>query len=1110
MIRAKPFVLLLMVLVLLAGTILPVFATGDSGQSGSNTGGGASGGITEPTKGNLTYSSPGITMQVVLYPYGESYNRVNSYENVVGTVQSYKDSQGTQTVFDGVSITKNTFVGDLGTGRVYRLPNLDTSTQTGRFLVAYSSGTGFAGNSINAAYYECVSGLPTYSSSDYGVASWYTVTMPEMNNVEKFLQRIIFGNEVSTGAWDVDDVALKEDGEQAETLDEDVSTFAETLRYLGCDDVYIKNYLDGYNQKLDIIEDADVLIPTIIWSYVVVEGVDDGEDSESRDSWDVKNYEYFDDWSEMSKGQIYRSFNSDNTRVTVQEYSVYTVGDIAAYGNSIEDFHAWWKTNAEKGTGQSSATWTNFNDIIGLCEWPIASSASCVWTFGKHTGSDDSGRPNHTTATERNYGKYSIGSGYINFINADGVDEKDGNQYYFRGYWTPYGSKPAPTQYPITITKEIDASDECIAQIKDNPLYSLAGAVYEVSIDGTVVETLTTNASGKASSTNIYDIGTTFTVREIQAPPGFLLNTTEYTFTITAGSNNFLVSDEPLLDPPFAITKVDKDTTTPQGDTSFSGAIFKWEYYTNWDWSGTPLRSWHFKTNEQGYAFYHPDYLAPDYTSDNLYLTTAENYQIPLGTIKITELKNSLGYIVMPQPLYCSIVADPDVEGGVSVVWTDESLAFISDMTSGNFAIYEPIDESLFGSLTVDKIDAVTGTTPQGGATLEKAKFQVINNSANSVKIGDFDEAAPGEVCYEFYTDAAGHFETGSIFPLGTYTVKEAEAPEGYTLNESWEQSFTVSVDQQDFAFTTDNDMACPDTPIMGGIRVIKQNSVTGEETGSDALLEDITFSVISDNDNPIIVEGETYEKGDTVLTLEVKWNDSQWTAESAEGVLPYGAYIVKENASEANDTMANDFYMLNTEEFAIKIEENLKLVDVTVKNEPLPGEIYIEKVNLEGEHLAGAKFLLEWSEDGTTWEAVTYSDSNYVAKGYCNAENLIDGCLTTDDTGLITFTGLYPGLQYRVSEIAAPNGYIKLADYAFVGELQIEEGMEVHLTVVNSRGYVLPSTGIDPTSNEMLIAMGAAMTVLAFAMLLFFIHTRPNFLFNGKPAVNIKQNERK
>jgi len=135
----------------------------------------------------------------------------------------------------------------------------------------------------------------------------------------------------------------------------------------------------------------------------------------------------------------------------------------------------------------------------------------------------------------------------------------------------------------------------------------------------------------------------------------------------------------------------------------------------------------------------------------------------------------------------------------------------------------------------------------------------------------------------------------------------------------------------------------------------------------------------------------------------------------------------------------------------------------VSFTNALRPGRIEIKKVNFLGQTLADAKFLLEWSEDGQTWQPVTFSDAEDVIKGACGTEALVDGTLTTDETGLIAFENLYPGLQYRVTELEAPEGYILLADYAFVGELPIED-LTVDLTVFNSKGYILPSTGATGT----------------------------------------------
>ena len=517
-------------------------------------------------------------------------------------------------------------------------------------------------------------------------------------------------------------------------------------------------------------------------------------------------------------------------------------------------------------------------------------------------------------------------------------------------------NEPEVPTSAFTLEKSADATADCLAQIQDNPMYSLAGAQYDVYVADALIETLITDANGRAKSAKEYAIGTLVTIIETIAPKGFKLDATPQEFTIAASNNVFSVEDEPIFDPPFALTKVDESTTTPQGNTSFSGAIFKWEYFANDSWSGTPARTWYFQTDENGWVDYNPDYLASGYTSDALYEVTEGNYQIPLGTVKITEVKNSLGYIVISQPLYCSIVEDPSSVSGATHVWEEESWEIMMDVANGDYGVYEPIDPDLYGSLIIDKVDVSTGKTPQGGGTLENAKFQVINNSTNSVKIGDFDVAEPGEVCFEFYTDANGHYESGAIFPLGAYTVKEAEPSEGYTLNTTWSQSFTVSEDTQDFAFTADNGSACEETPIKGGIQIVKLDKDMGANTNSSAPLDGITFSVINNNDNPVVVNGVSYSKGKTVLTLEIKWDGSQWAAKSGSNVLPYGSYIVKENPASSGSDLANDHYSLNTEEKTVQVQSNGTTVSVSFDNQQLGGLKIVKKTNT-GENLNGWRF---------------------------------------------------------------------------------------------------------------------------------------------------------
>ena len=139
---------------------------------------------------------------------------------------------------------------------------------------------------------------------------------------------------------------------------------------------------------------------------------------------------------------------------------------------------------------------------------------------------------------------------------------------------------------------------------------------------------------------------------------------------------------------------------------------------------------------------------------------------------------------------------------------------------------------------------------------------------------------------------------------------------------------------------------------------------------------------------------------------------------------------------------------------------------EVTFTNRIKPGQIAIQKVDEKGEPLAGAQFRLEWSVDSTTWNAIEYSDSQYVTEGTCTTSGLNNGTLTTDDSGLATFTGLHPERLYRLTEIKAPNGYQLLTKPAYEGGLSLESELIVTIKVTNFPVYELPKTG----SNSLLL----------------------------------------
>ncbi len=157
----------------------------------------------------------------------------------------------------------------------------------------------------------------------------------------------------------------------------------------------------------------------------------------------------------------------------------------------------------------------------------------------------------------------------------------------------------------------------------------------------------------------------------------------------------------------------------------------------------------------------------------------------------------------------------------------------------------------------------------------------------------------------------------------------------------------------------------------------------------------------------------------------------------------------------------------------------------VTFVNALRPGSIEIQKVNTEGQPLAGVEFLLEWSRDGQNWNPVTYIDAAVPQIGSCTSPSLVDGKLKSDANGGVSFSGLHPGLQYRLTETATLDGYQLLADYAYVGGLSVEDDFNITLTVVNAPIFELPATGF---RSFLLMPIAAAMCLVICAGALLWL----------------------
>ncbi len=977
------------------------------GSSGSNTnmpGTNAPGG-----KGTLHFASYGITMQVVYHPYNTLLAgtggmtdtddivqkiRENSYDNIIDLVtdsswdNSYSNiwtknvSGSSTTVYNGRSINPSyTFVIDPYDGYIYRIG------QAGNGTLDLTNGRWYFTAVKNGNMYRPDTG--------------YTRVSTEKNSaVESFIRELCDG----LGSWDKEDVARNASGGEASSYYDDYSLYCYVLEYLGCDVEYINNYVAAYTGQL--AADDTALVPSIIWSFIAYEM--QGQ-TEYADIYPVANIAD----SHTLNTDLYTSDASPNRNGGFAK-SWWT--SALPYGDDVTDLHHYFNENSRDRDVS----------VFSACHnKPTSSNSSwaCLTAFGHDQtyygghGFGPSLGPNTPINAE--------GAGFVNRINADGVDANAGDQYYHRGYWTAYGSpnvKPPVPKGQIGVTKAVEG-----ITANYSSLGNWAFDVYRDAGCTSYVTTIYTTGSGDGYSGQL-DPGTYYVV---EAP-----------YNEQAGRGD--IDEWYIIDAPVVSVTVEDGTVawavTNGGYTAKNGCGKQIQIRKTSDCSADQAAQ---LSGNPMYSLAGAEYDV--YSSDGTYLETLTTGSNGKSSISQTRFPTGFsGYLV-----------ETVAPKGHSL--NTAKVTFSVTSSSPNIIEISVTDKPIFGSLLIQKADSLLGANPQGSATLAGAVFEVINENSYTVKVGTNAAAAKGVVCATLTADSTGIVTTGEIFPLGSYSVREKKAPDGYELNTAWKKTFSVTESSRSPSFTVMNDGACYDEVFRGGVIIVKEHSVLQGQTGADACFEGITFTIYSDNDNAVMVDGKMYLKDEAVMTLEVKWDGSRWCAETAPDALPYGTYTIRENPMAGSSTLANAYYFLNGGSETLTINGAAMVKTVTFRNAPRPGKISLEKVNYEGQHLAGAKFLLEWSADGTSWQPVF--SSNEIIPGACNSPGLVDGCLVTPASGIIEFTGLDSRMHYRLTELEAPEGYHLLTGPVFEGNLPAED-MELQLRAINGRTFELPKTG--------------------------------------------------
>ena len=322
-------------------------------------------------------------------------------------------------------------------------------------------------------------------------------------------------------------------------------------------------------------------------------------------------------------------------------------------------------------------------------------------------------------------------------------------------------------------------------------------------------------------------------------------------------------------------------------------------------------------------------------------------------------------------------------------------------------------------SILLGKIDSeTTQNMPQGSASLEGAEFTIKYYDVQS----NTDPAETGKVPIRTWimkTDDRGFTRLGEKYkvsgddfyfnstgdvtlPLGTITIQETKAPQGYLLSD---EIFVRQIISQGAAeqVETYNMPTIEEDIIRGDIQIAKygeSNDETGD-SGADIKhpLKDIKFHLTSKTTGDVF----------TIVTDEQGIASTTQLGISDRGNLPFDTYVVTEESPYPEyDPIAP---------FEVTIDTEGKTYYYIVRNDTVDAPISVQKVDAETGKIipiAGAKFQV-LDEDKN---AITMTVSHY--------PTLIeqDTWETDANGGFMLPETLEYGVYY-LREVKAPEGYL-------------------------------------------------------------------------------------
>ena len=552
---------------------------------------------------------------------------------------------------------------------------------------------------------------------------------------------------------------------------------------------------------------------------------------------------------------------------------------------------------------------------------------------------------------------------------------------------------------------------------------------------GTLIEKATTGVDGTAKFTADLPIGYSYSVKEDQAPEGYVRNTEDvYTFKFSyTNDKEATVSfahtfSNDRVTAKINLYKVDKETgkAVPQGDATLKGAVY-----------GLYARE---------------DIVHPDGATGTIYkageqvasLTTDDKGQasvngLYLGKYYVKEITPPTGYLADTEEhdLTCSYEGDMTAE-------------VKRECTSSEQVIKQPFQ--IIKAANNGKTDA---------DLLSGAGFTVYLKSSLTKKADgsyDFDSAKPvvsGENgATEIFTDEKG-YACSIPLPFGSYIVRETTTPHNYKPVDDFEVNITEHHPNEPQIWRV-----LLDEEFKAKLKIVKKD----DETKKSVLIAGTEFKVYDLDNKKYVEQVTTYP---VTTTHKSYFTDSQGYL-----IMPKNLKIGHYRIEEVN---APEGYTINKNYVEIAVDANTAyqmdsesgdaIITVDYENHTVKGKLTIYK---KGEMLTGFKKDFVYEErylKGASFNV--YAAENIYTPDYQKDENgnrqliyakdALVTTVTTGEDGKAVAENLPLG-SYYVVEKTAPEGFVlnhDRSEVAFVYADQDTPVIEQEVTVGDDRQKV-------------------------------------------------------